>query len=304
MAKNNSGLNVTTREKILLIITILLLAYAVYLYKNNNDYKYKAKIVQEESEKLKNDVVMLNQKYADMVKQIEMNEKDKIVLLQGINQVGSQYNNLMQDYSTKINEVKTLQKVVYIDPELLKKYSKYYFLNENYTPSSTEIINPIYTLNNKELQIRTEVRPKLEAMMLAAKNENIPLVVHSAYRSFNEQKGLKTAYTQKYGIGANTFSADQGYSEHQLGTTVDITDGVTGMNTRFENTNSFKWLNDNAHKYGFIMSYPKGNSYYMYEPWHFRYVGVELATYLHNNNLKFYDLDQKVIDTYKVKIFE
>ena len=110
-----------------------------------------------------------------------------------------------------------------------------------------------------------------------------------------------------YGAGtANQFSADQGYSEHQLGTAVDlITTGQGGMlDQAFAKTDAYGWLTENAYKYGFILSYPSGNSYYLYEPWHWRYVGVELATDLHEKSGYFYDLDQRATDTYLISIFD
>ena len=291
-------------EKVLIGLFIFSLGLNAYLFKYASNFKSQNQIMRDESEKLKINIEEINKKYTDIAQQLDINERDKAALIQSFNQLGSEHNSLVQNYNEKTSEVNTLQKAVSIPDELLKKYSKYYFLNENYFPSSTLAINPEFTLNGKDINIMTEVKPKLESMLLDAKNANSPLIVNSGYRSFLEQKGLKSAYTQKYGIGANAFSADQGYSEHQLGTTIDISDGKSGLVVSFENTNSFKWLKENAYRYGFILSYPKGNAYYIYEPWHFRYVGVELATYLHNNNINFYDLDQNVIDTYKVKLFD
>jgi LAS superfamily LD-carboxypeptidase LdcB len=71
----------------------------------------------------------------------------------------------------------------------------------------------------------------------------------------------------------------------------------------FEKSTAYAWLNNNAYQYGFILSYPKDNVYYQYEPWHWRFIGVELATKLHNENRKFSDMDQREIDTYLIKIF-
>ena len=287
------------------VLTIFILALCVYFYKISQDYKNYNSIIKSESEVLKSNLDELNKKYQDILTEVDISQKDKMSLLQALSQVGVEYNSLMQNYNTKITEVDKLQKTVSIDDELLKKYSKYYFLNENYAPSSTAIIDPLYTLNAKELKILTEVKPKLESMLSDAKNANIKLVVNSAYRSFAEQKGLKGVYVQKYGLTkSNQFSADQGYSEHQLGTTVDITDGISGLSLSFDKTASFAWMRDNAHKYGFILSYPKNNTYYIYEPWHYRFVGVALATYMHDNNKNFYDMEQGFIDGYKIWIFE
>ena len=128
----------------------------------------------------------------------------------------------------------------------------------------------------------------------------------SAYRSFGEQAALKSSYKVTYGAGtANSFSADQGYSEHQLGTTIDFTTGYLGANfAGFDKSDAYAWLLDNAYKYGFIISYPKTNAYYTYEPWHWRFVGKKLARYLHTTNERFYDLDQRTIDSYLITIFD
>jgi LAS superfamily LD-carboxypeptidase LdcB len=144
-------------------------------------------------------------------------------------------------------------------------------------------------------------------MIDVASSSGVQIYVFSAYRSFAEQKALKGIYTMEYGAGtANSFSADQGYSEHQLGTAVDlITPGQGGqLEDTFDQTKAYQWLVANAYKYGFELSYPKSNDYYVYEPWHWRYVGVKLATYLHDNHLNFYDVDQRTIDTYLINIWD
>jgi D-alanyl-D-alanine carboxypeptidase len=287
------------------MLLILIAALCIYFYKNNLDYRAQNLSVINESNLLKKNLDEINQKYVDIVNKIEVTEQDKIYLYNSLNGVLSDYSGLMKNYDTKLKEVGTLSKAVYYDDELLKKYSKYYFLNENYTPSSTILINTEYTLNNKEVNILTEVKPKLESMISDASSSDIKIIVHSGYRSFAEQKGLKSAYTRTYGITkSNQFSADQGYSEHQLGTTVDITDGKSGLSISFDKTKTYGWLQNNAYKHGFILSYNKNNVYYQYEPWHWRYIGVELATYMHDNNLNFYDIDQNKIDEYKTKIFD
>lgn len=200
-----------------------------------------------------------------------------------------------------------LKKLAETDEELLNKYSKVYFLNENYTPLNVVTISPEYTYSNtRSEQFLREAWPFLKDLLDAAKQDNVALYVKSGYRSFDEQKSLKSFYSVTYGAGtANTFSADQGYSEHQLGTTIDfITSGLDGKLEGFDKTKAYEWLLDNAHKYGFIVSYPKGNGHYIFEPWHFRFVGIKLATYLHITKKNFYDLDQRDIDTYRIHMFD
>jgi len=219
---------------------------------------------------------------------------------QNISSVASQVGGVAQS-------VGDLQKLSQIDPELLKKYSKVYFLNENYTPPHLINIPTDYLYNSsRSEQFLTEAWPFLKNLFDSAKAGGVTLYVESAYRSFAEQESLKSLYNVTYGAGtANTFSADQGYSEHQLGTTLDfITSGLSGQLEGFDKTAGYQWLLNNAYRYGFELSYPKGNSYYMYEPWHWRFVGIKLATSLHENNLNFYDVDQRQIDTYLINIFD
>ncbi len=204
--------------------------------------------------------------------------------------------------------VGTLQKLSMTDPELLKKYSKVYFLNENYIPPTlTDISSSEFTYKNgKSVQIHTQAWPYLQKLLESAKQESINLKIISAYRSFGEQSSLKASYKVTYGAGtANQFSAEQGYSEHQLGTTVDFTTQDIGTSfEKFKTTSTYEWLNQNAYQYGFILSYPANNAYYQFEPWHWRFVGVVLATKLYNENKNFYDLDQREIDTYLVNLFD
>jgi len=202
--------------------------------------------------------------------------------------------------------VRVLDKLAKTDPELLRKYSQVYFLSDNYVPASLTAIDLVYVNNKKRPeQISSAVWPHLKKMLDGASSSANSLEVISAYRSFSEQKSLKTGYTFIYGTGANKFSADQGYSEHQLGTTIDLTTPVLGSGfSKFEKTLAYKWLSDNAYKYGFILSYPAGNGYYQFEPWHWRFVGVALATRLHDEGKFFYNYSQREINIYLVNIFD
>ncbi|MEO6536849.1 MAG: D-alanyl-D-alanine carboxypeptidase family protein [Candidatus Paceibacterota bacterium] len=200
-----------------------------------------------------------------------------------------------------------LTKLTTIDPQLLAKYSKVYFLNENYSPAKLATITPEQTYDQKRVyQFEGDALPFLNAMMTDARLASTSPLVVSAYRSFSEQSSLKASYRVIYGAGtANSFSADQGYSEHQLGTAIDFTTDTLGANfTIFDKTTTYVWLTQNAYKYGFVISYPKANKYYTYEPWHWRFVGIALATYLHDHNQYFYDLDQRSINSYLVNLFD
>ncbi len=203
--------------------------------------------------------------------------------------------------------VGTLDKLAKTDKQLLQKYSKVYFLNEHYMPPRLREIDKdfVYRSGGDPEFIHAQVEPFLTKMLTDARDDGVKLWVVSAFRSFDTQRTLKGAYTVTYGSGANTFSADQGYSEHQLGTTLDFTtEGLGGGLTNFQTTAAYEWLLKNAHKYGFVMSYPPNNAYYIFEPWHWRFVGTELARNLHNAKKFFYDLDQREIDEYLISLFD
>ena len=203
--------------------------------------------------------------------------------------------------------VNVLDKLSKTDAELLQKYSKVYFLSGHYVPDSlTELPAANLFDPTKAQQIHTKVWPNLQRLLFDAASAGYPLEIVSAYRSFDTQSSLKSGYKVVYGSGANQFSADQGYSEHQLGTTVDFsTPELKGaLDGRFAKTNAFAWLKSNAHRYGFTLSYPENNIYYEYEPWHWRFVGVSLAGRLQGAGQHFYDLSQRAIDEYLVSIFD
>ncbi len=205
------------------------------------------------------------------------------------------------------DDVSDLNKLSRTDPELLQKYSKVFFLNEHYTPERLVEIDRQWVWGDSDVErIHAQVEPFLEDMLEEAEDDGIEMFVASAYRSFDEQATIKGLHTVVYGQGtANTFSADQGYSEHQLGTTIDLTTpALNGALDGFETTDAYQWMLRNAYKYGFTLSYPPDNEYYIFEPWHWRFVGRDLARDLHRDEKYFYDLDQRDIDEYLIELFD
>jgi D-alanyl-D-alanine carboxypeptidase len=248
----------------------------------------------------------LNAILDDQKRQYALSEENGAELLRLLNEEKDRNDTFEKKISKISGTVGKLDKLSKIDPELLKKYSKVYFLNENYIPKKLDEIASTSRFKPNELEyINSQVAPFLSEMLSDAEKDGIHLLIASAYRSFTEQKGLKSAYTTMYGSGANTFSADQGYSEHQLGTTLDFTTQETGGGlVGFNTTDAYMWLEQNAHKYGFVLSYPKDNGYYIFEPWHWRFVGEKLANDLHDSNQLFYNLDQRSIDAYLISLFD
>jgi D-alanyl-D-alanine carboxypeptidase len=129
--------------------------------------------------------------------------------------------------------------------------------------------------------VRQEVAQQLELLVADAKAQAVKVRVVSGYRSYETQKKLFFNYARNHGVlAAERFSARPGQSEHQLGTAVDFGGTAVDFSSEFGKTEQGRWLFDNAHKYGFALSYPKDSediTGYIYEPWHFRYIGVDLA---------------------------
>jgi len=158
-------------------------------------------------------------------------------------------------------------------------------LPEDYVPANMAApdIKLRWADDAESMQVSTQAIPDLEAMYQAALKAGHKLMLVSAYRSVGYQKQLYNGYVRSSGQeDADRFSARPGTSEHQTGLAVDLgrVDGECEITECFGQTPEGKWLAQNAHKYGFIIRYLKdkeATTGYLYEPWHFRYVGTELA---------------------------
>jgi D-alanyl-D-alanine carboxypeptidase len=295
---------------IMLPLVVLALGAVAYLdYRNTKLTEARFEILEEQlaiqKASASSTAASLERTITVLAESLALTKEESFVL---ISSLSGRLSTEQQRVNSLQEQTSQLEKLNQIDEELLMKYSKVYFLNENYVPSDLSEIKNEYLYSEQQTQyFHSDALPFLVNMLEAAEASGKTLYVKSAYRSFNEQDNLKGAYSVIYGQGtANQFSADQGYSEHQLGTTVDlITTGFGGeLLTSFENTDDFWWLHENAYKYGFILSYPRGNAYYVYEPWHWRFVGKALAKHLHETGKHFYDMDQRKIDEYLISIFD
>ena len=152
--------------------------------------------------------------------------------------------------------------------------NKYYYLDESYTPENIVSIPTTYAWGNfGDQQVTQSTYDAFLNLWNASHEAGFYLMVNSSYRTFEKQQSVY----------------DEGYSEHQTGYSIDIFEkGYSKSN--FSETDSYKWLLENAHNYGFILRYPEDKvdiTGYDFESWHFRYVGVEAATYIYENNITF-----------------
>ncbi|MEO6761252.1 MAG: M15 family metallopeptidase [Candidatus Saccharimonadales bacterium] len=165
---------------------------------------------------------------------------------------------------------------------------------KDYLPASLVIPNiPLKSnITSNEEYVSAAMAPALEQMVTAAKTQAINLNMQSGYRSYSYQVSLYGRYANTYGASAaDTFSAQPGYSEHQTGLAVDLggtSNPVCNVDQCYASTPEGQWLAANAYLYGFIIRYPDGGDAitgYEYEPWHIRYVGVELSTEMHKQGI-------------------
>lgn len=158
---------------------------------------------------------------------------------------------------------------------------KVHRLDEDCAPNALVSVPDEYSYGAQE--VVEGVLPDLLALLEAASEAGHLVAVVSSYRSYETQRNTFEYHVNEYGLDqALRVSARPGHSEHQLGTTVDFSSTAVGYELveAFGITPEGLWLAQHAHEYGFILSYPEGKEVvtgYAYEPWHFRWVGRELA---------------------------
>jgi D-alanyl-D-alanine carboxypeptidase len=172
--------------------------------------------------------------------------------------------------------------------DILMLVNKYHYLNEDYVPENLVTVNSTYAYADNSA--REDVLEAFKDMYNAALSDNIKLIINSSYRSYKDQEDTWLARKRAYGTEkADAYAARAGYSEHQTGLALDINEYGTNV-PNFEDTEAFKWLQDNAYKYGFILRYPEGKediTGYSYESWHYRYVGKDIAEKIVNEGITF-----------------
>lgn len=178
--------------------------------------------------------------------------------------------------------------------DLSKEYgiivNKYYELGSEYVPDDLVDISIKYYYGEKK-KIRSEVYEAFKRMWEDAYKEGIYLIVVSAYRDYASQVSVYKEYENQKGTTyADSIAARPGYSEHQTGLSLDIYSKDSTVASTFKNSKAYEWLINNSYKYGFILRYPEGKKKitgFSYESWHYRYLGVDLATKVYNEGITF-----------------
>lgn len=156
------------------------------------------------------------------------------------------------------NDYKSLWAIISVDTPI----------PSNYRPDDLVLLT---NTRGENVFLKAAAKERAEALIKAAAKEQLNIKAISGFRSYEQQQRM-------YAAKVEGFTAKPGLSEHQLGLAVDVTTG--------DNENI--WLSNHAHKFGFIIRYPENKQNvtgFPYEPWHLRYVGVELATEIKTNNM-------------------
>lgn len=286
---------------IVLLVFVIGILYIIKTINYHNSYEYKLKQLNYSDTEIKN-IKKLKNSTIDYILTIDYNKN----ISKFIDQKYFLESNLKSYLKYAKENVKSKKEIVSIvnvgaDHDFYKNdkisdvslgnlllVNKFYHLDNTYSPELKNISNQYSYGDNQKITVDTY--NAFIQMFKAAKKEDLTLIINSSYRSYEEQEEVYNEYKSSRGEeGADLIAARPGYSEHQTGMAIDIqTFGSTGKT--FEEFDEFKWLQENAYKYGFILRYPKDKEYltgYNYESWHYRYVGVDVATYIHENNITF-----------------
>ena len=171
-------------------------------------------------------------------------------------------------------------------------------LPESYIPDDLREPQVRFTFSgpNEKRNLRDIAASGLESMFEAADRASIHLFALSGYRSYNRQRDIYNNNVSTRGVEAtDKVSARPGHSEHQSGLAMDVTSESAGFNLiyAFGETEEGIWVKENAHLYGFIVRYGKDKTPitgYDYEPWHLRYIGLDLASYIYDHQLTLEEL--------------
>lgn len=196
------------------------------------------------------------------------------------------------DYKQTIINVNIgLDKPFYEDVNVIKEYSvsvlanKYNKLDSSFTPNNLTLLN---NCSEGEHYLAGEAKEAYDKLCFASLEDGMNLSVTSSYRSYQDQEEVYNSYLELYGKSyVEKYVATPGYSEHQTGLALDVKSKNSSI---FGNSEEYKWMVNNSYKYGFILRYTESKkdiTGYNSEAWHFRYVGVEAAKYIYENNITY-----------------
>ena len=310
MAKKKLKLKKKARNSFILFIILLVAIiigldkYKEYKYKQTNEYKLtQVGYTLEESKFIIKKLNYDNETYfvhnkknnyiIDLLNEKYFLEKNLYEYLE------YKQDNKKKNYNDIVAIVNVGANKDWYDPKSIKEtdlskgnlmiVNKFNYLKEDYEPNEITSISLNYSYGNNK--VSKDTNDAYIEMAKAAKEEGIQLMANSTYRTYKRQDEIYKDFYYSKGISyADKYAARAGYSEHQTGLAIDIFTTGNSTTSNFEESDAFKWLSTNAHKYGFILRYPKGKEYltgYNYESWHYRYLGIDIATKVYNEGITY-----------------
>ena len=190
-------------------------------------------------------------------------------------------------FYTETNEIKEFNTLMLIN--------KYNYISSSFIPNDLVLVDSYAKPN---MYLNRECKDAFIKLAHDAEILGYNIQAISTYRTIEYQENLYNNYVKKDGVAnADTYSARPGFSEHHTGLAIDVDNKLLSY-TNFEKTKEFNWMLENAYKYGFILRYPKDSTItgYIYEPWHYRYVGLEVASYIHEHQITFEEYYYEFLD--------
>ena len=287
--KKKRKIKIKKKNFSILIITIITLIFLItkgVSYLTRTPKKVKKPATNEQNEvknqennidKIKKELDYYNEEYQKRYENY-LEKNPKLSLEQVVKNV-NMHLDLKQYEDTEEAKYQNTEKIL---------VNKHYYLTKEYVPKNLENISTRFALSGMKLV--KEAKEAFEKMAKDAEKQDLTIVAMSTYRSYNYQVNLYNRYAKEDGKEkADTYSGRAGHSEHQTGLAVDVYNKEKNY-TSFEETEEYKWMQKHAHEYGFILRFPKTKEEetgYQFESWHYRYVGIDIAKYINDNNISF-----------------
>ena len=288
-----------------IILCIILILIGLKLYKNykyHQTYEYKFLQINYNLEEIKILTTKLNNDYLDNLLTKEYNGnipkllQEKYFMLKNLNRY---LDYIDKNPNKNLNEVVAMvnvnrDKPFYENLEITDTskgnallVNKYHALDKDYEVS--DIVNVSSTYAYAGMKLNKEAYEAFKKLANDAKKEGFTIVILSSYRTHEYQDKLWNDRKNKSGIEkADAYAARAGSSEHETGLAIDVADYNNPVN--FEEQEAYQWMLNNSYKYGYILRYAEGKediTGYDYEAWHYRYLGIDLATKVYNEGITF-----------------
>ena len=176
--------------------------------------------------------------------------------------------------------------------------NKHRMLTEEYVPKNLKTVKEEYLkVPSEKIELEQKTLAAFIVMKEAAEKDGRYILVNSGYRSYQDQVEIQQEYLEYYGQNyVDNYVSKPGFSEHQTGLSIDVASKDTAV---FVESDEYDWMMENAYLYGFILRYPKSKEEitgYKCEAWHYRYVGKEIAKYIHENNITYDEYYMQFLD--------